>query len=241
MKHYRNYIFDLYGTLADIRTDENSPVLWRKTAFWYAQHGALYTGGQLWRRYLAFCEAEQAKHDDPFYEIELRNVFRALFAEKNVAADEDLIRSTAIFFRIESTRKLRLYPWVMPTLRKLRAAGKRLYLLSNAQACFTGPELKALGLADLFDGILLSSDAGVKKPSLQIMETLLETYDLRAEESLFTGNDQHSDIALAKAFAMDCLYLETETSGTYKPSLTATYEFRRGEEKKIPAFFEAGM
>ena len=27
---YQNYIFDLYGTLADIHTDEEQPLLWEK-------------------------------------------------------------------------------------------------------------------------------------------------------------------------------------------------------------------
>ena len=27
---YENYIFDLYGTLIDIRTDENKPEFWEK-------------------------------------------------------------------------------------------------------------------------------------------------------------------------------------------------------------------
>ena len=49
-------------------------------------------------------------------------------------------------------------------LLMLGACTKKKFLLSNAQSCFTLDELDALGLADRFDGILLSSDAGMKKP-----------------------------------------------------------------------------
>ena len=228
MKSYQNYIFDLYGTLVYIRTDEVSPALWRRTALWYAQHGALWPSGAALRQaYLRLCAREQAREADPLYELELRRVFEALFAERGVSADAALVEATAVFFRIQSTKKLRIYPWVRPVFRELREDGKKIFLLSNAQACFTRPELKALSLADAFDGIVISSEAGIRKPSPKIMEGLLTTYELSAPDCLMIGNDQHSDIAVARAFNMDSCYLETETSGPYDESLRATYERRR--------------
>ena len=32
MRRYKALVFDLYGTLADIRTDEGRPALWREAA-----------------------------------------------------------------------------------------------------------------------------------------------------------------------------------------------------------------
>ena len=40
---YKNYIFDLYGTLIDINTDEWSAKLWKSLQILYAYHGAEYT------------------------------------------------------------------------------------------------------------------------------------------------------------------------------------------------------
>ncbi len=40
MKNYQNYIFDLYGTLLDIRTDEDDPLLWDRMAALYSCCGA---------------------------------------------------------------------------------------------------------------------------------------------------------------------------------------------------------
>ena len=40
---YKNYIFDLYGTLVDINTDEWSAQLWKKMAILYGYYGAAYT------------------------------------------------------------------------------------------------------------------------------------------------------------------------------------------------------
>ena len=220
--YYPNYIFDLYGTLADIRTDEESPLLWRRTALWYRQHGALWQGRALRERYLSLCRQEQSLFADPLAEIELRHVFAALYEEKAVAPDNELVEDTARFFRICSLKKLRLYPWVEATLRRLREQGAKLYLLSNAQACFTLGELRSLGLTDAFDGIILSSDAGVKKPSPIILRSLTDRYGLAAEDCLMVGNDPAADIAMAAAAGMDTLYLHTATSPRGAPPAAAT-------------------
>ena len=236
MKRYDNYIFDLYGTLVDIRTDEREPLLWLRLQLWYAEHGAFYESPDALRdAYLCLCAEKQAEDPDPLYELELREVFRDLFAAKDVTADPSLIEATAVFFRIQSTQKLRLYPWVRPVFKQLRAAGKKIFLLSNAQACFTNPELTALGLADAFDGIVLSSDAKIKKPSVKIMEGLLKKYDLSVSDCLMTGNDLNTDIAVAKAFGMDSLYLETETSGPFNPEKAGTYALSDGNWNRLPA------
>lgn len=39
---YKNYIFDLYGTLVDVHTNEAKPYLWKKMQVWYDMHGAHY-------------------------------------------------------------------------------------------------------------------------------------------------------------------------------------------------------
>lgn len=225
---YRNYIFDLYGTLADIWTDEEDPALWEKSAALYRSHGASWTGQALRTAYLAHCRKWQESRPDPFYEIELRHVFEELYAEKGVSPESALIEETAVFFRICSRRKLERYPWVKPLFARLREGGARLYLLSNAQACFTRPELRELGLEDAFDGIVLSSDAEVKKPDPRIMRKLLEENGLSVRESVMIGNDRLTDVAVARAVGMDCLYLETETSRNDLKKPQADYEVLRG-------------
>ncbi len=48
---YRNYIFDLYGTLIHIRTDEWSKTFWKKLAAYYACFGADYEPEKLHEAY----------------------------------------------------------------------------------------------------------------------------------------------------------------------------------------------
>ena len=232
---YENYIFDLYGTLVDIRTDERGRALWKKTALYYGENGAHYEPGELRAAYLRLCAREQARRKSPLYELELRRVFRALYEEKGVRPDRRRVEDTACFFRIQSLKKLRVYPWVQPTFAALRERGAKLFLLSNAQACFTLPELRLLGLHDAFDGIVISSDAQWKKPDPRIMRKLLDGCGLAPETCLMTGNDQHTDVLVAHAVGMHALYLQTETSGVYDPALKAELELLDGDFSRIPS------
>ena len=58
---YQNYIFDLYGTLVDIRTDEWQAQLWKKMQLLYNYHGADYSYQEIKRAYVRRQEREKKK------------------------------------------------------------------------------------------------------------------------------------------------------------------------------------
>ncbi len=59
---YDNYIFDLYGTLVDIHTDEHTIVLWRKMAKYVKQEfGVVYKPSALRKRYKEIYKDEVIK------------------------------------------------------------------------------------------------------------------------------------------------------------------------------------
>lgn len=239
---YDNYIFDLYGTLADIRTNEDKPYLWQKMSEFYTSLGASYTSRQLQREFRRLTgeaiervqrEAVSFGQRNVLAEPDLTGVFQRLFQEKGVSCDRQTARLAAVFFRTLSRQLLRVYDGVKETLQELHDRGKRLYLLSNAQSDFTRPELELLGLTGYFDGILISSEEGCKKPCLAFFHRLLERYDLDPARCLMVGNDEEADIGGAADAGMDSLYLHTATSsqpqGRYKP----TYCVMDGDWKKV--------
>jgi putative hydrolase of the HAD superfamily len=99
-------------------------------------------------------------------------------------------------------------------LRDLRKVGG-VYLLSNAQSCFTVDELKTCGLYDLFDGIIISSDVGTKKPWGEIFNIAFDRFGITPENSIYVGNDMRDDILGASSKGMRTLYIETTQSGSY--------------------------
>ena len=84
---FKNYIFDFYGTLVDIETDESSPVLWDTMAKIYQSYGANYTGEGLRLRYRELVQqaeedlAKEKQVDHP--EIDLTVIFVQLYLESH--------------------------------------------------------------------------------------------------------------------------------------------------------------
>lgn len=206
---YRNYIFDLYGTLLDIRTDEEQEELWMEMAILYGKEGAVYTPEALKTAYGDACrkEEERLREETGFAypEIEIGKVFSGLFSQKGVETGMELVSGLARRFRERSREYMRLYEGTEPLLRKLREGGRRIYLLSNAQRLFTEPEIAEAGIGGYFDDIFLSSDFGIKKPEKAYMETLLKKHGLKREECLMVGNEAESDLAVAKKCGVDGL------------------------------------
>ncbi len=218
---YENYIFDLYGTLIDIHTEEGERKLWKALAKFYRAHGAFYFAGAIQRGYLKYVREELEKSE----EIQVEKVFSKLFAKKGIEADDALIAETCRFFRDTSTYHLRLYEWSLPILQTLKENGKKVYLLSNAQRSFTYHEMEKLNIVKYFDAIYISSDYGVKKPNPKFFEILIEKEGADVKESLFLGNDQTCDILGAQGVGMDTWYVHTNCSPEYTEEVKATYEF----------------
>ncbi len=238
---YQNYIFDLYGTLVDINTDEESSYLWKILSQIYGYYGANYTPNKLRKAYLNMCmkevEACGVKNKTIFPEIQLEDVFMGLFKKKNVTVSMEEIRTIGLTFRAISTKFLKLYDGVTDLLESLRAANKKIFVLSNAQAMFTVPEMRSLDLLDKFDGIMISSDAGICKPDENFFKLLLERYNLDPAETIMIGNDKIADITGANNAGIDSLYIHSDISPalsyTDGRDIPATYKIMDGDFSKI--------
>lgn len=228
MKKYKNYIFDLYGTLIDIETNENSPALWKKMAGLYSVYGADYSWRELKKRYSEYVqEEEEILREETGYtypEIKLEKVFARLYleapvrhnAERNFSSrtvesleKSDFIHFIANAFRVTSRKKCHAYRNTHKVLETLMDRGCGIYLLSNAQRIFTMPEIEQTGLMNFFDDIFISSDLGIKKPQPEFMRKLLNDNDLKIHDSVMVGNDYDSDIGIAASVGMDSIFLNT--------------------------------
>lgn len=215
---YQHCIFDLYGTLVDIHTDERSPRLWVRMAEVYRRHGAAYQPGELRDAYFRLVgdlerDAPRRGEDHEAHpEIRLELVFQRLYQEKGAEAGPKLAVRTGQLFRRHSTEYLRLYDGAAELLSGLRARGHGVWLLSNAQAIFTRWELARLGLDGLFDGVYLSSDYGYKKPDPRFFRALLEDNAISPGRAVMVGNDGRCDIEGARAVGLSTLYIRSNLS-----------------------------
>lgn len=235
---YKNYIFDLYGTLIDINTNEWDNQLWKKVQILYGYKGAHYTLKELKSEYGRLIDKEKAavRRRHPEYtviDIKLDKVFRTLYTQKGVKPKRSEVLFTAEAFRCFSTKYLKLYDGVIDLLDTLKAKGKKIYLLSNAQRSFTENELNMLGLTDYFDGICISSDEECSKPDSNYFRILFERYGLKKEESIMIGNDHISDTGGATDFGIDSLYIYQSISPEINGEIRSTYKVMDGDVYKI--------
>ena len=118
---YNNYIFDLYGTLIDINTDEWNDDLWKKIAILYAYKGAHYTYDELNEEYGRLVQAEKKavlkkSPDTKVVDIKIEKVFRKLFTQKGVKVTKAEVLFIAEAFRCYSTKYIKLYDGVIDLL-----------------------------------------------------------------------------------------------------------------------------
>ncbi len=227
-----NFVFDLYGTLIDIRTDESREELWEGVALLIGDGEERAEAVR--EEYLALCRAAQ-KGD--YHEINLLGVFEAMLDRRGV--DKSAAPSLASEFRRLSMVRIGCFRGVKSMLRELKKAGGGVYLLSNAQSCFTVDELKICRLYDLFDGIVISSDIGVKKPSGKAFDIAFNTFGISRDDSIYVGNDMRDDILGASRAGLKTVYIQTLQSGSYPemdiPSPTYTVKNHREMKQALLA------
>ncbi len=232
---YKNYIFDLYGTMVDIRTNEYEIETWQKVADTLKFYGVFYNADELKEAYFAGCELQmtlgKANFQNP--EIDVVEVFRQICANKGVKVAKSLATHLAQEFRAFSTQYIRLYDGVLETLAKLKKSGKKLYILSNAQTCFTKTEVARLGLRKYFHGVMYSSDCKCAKPDPKFFEMLVQKYNLNKKECVYIGNDPYNDVMGARNAKIDCLWIKTGLVDGAEPTIAPKYTISDGNFREI--------
>ena len=194
----KSIMFDLYGTLINIRTDEENDKFWKNLALNTMQYKK-FNPVTLKKEYLKLCY----KYSIVKEEIELLDVFKELYS-----VNEEEAREIALAFRGLSTKYIKLYRGAKTLLKHLKEQGFKVYLLSNAQEVFTMHELEKLGLVEYFDGIAISSMYGVKKPNKKFYQEAIKRLDIKGD-IMMVGNDYECDVKPALELGLKSVFIET--------------------------------
>ena len=123
--------------------------------------------------------------------------------------------SVSVRFWEESMKRLPLGKRLMPHARAVLDYLKsryRLYVLSNGFSELQSRKMQSAGIADYFDGVVLSDDIGVNKPHREIFEHALRVAGVTPDRALMIGDNYEVDIKGAMGVKMDQVF--SDVSGT---------------------------
>jgi len=204
-------LFDLYGTLVDILTDESDLCIYRTISQFLTYFEIHYRPEELAAKYQKkTAEKMLAYQDGPFGEVDVFQVFEEILAEGwRKQPERSLVIWLARLFRSLSRRRFRLFEDARPVLDELNG-NFQLGIVSDAQWVFSEPEIRMLGLHNYFDTIVLSSRYFIRKPDPQIYAHALRAMRIEPSQALYVGNDPAADVAGPQAIGMPVILIDRE-------------------------------
>ncbi len=201
-------LFEPYGTLIDIETDERDWHAYLSLSRFLEYRGLRLSADEL--RWLWFEKtAHQLREsDEPFPDIDARAVWQQLYDENAGACDhlDGLDRDTVVadltaLHRALTRRSLRLMEGIRSLLESLRDR-VRLGIVADGQPDYVLPELRMTGIDRLFGAIAVSGQHGYRKPDPRLFLAASRALGVAPEQTLFVGVDTGRDITGARAAGM---------------------------------------
>ena len=218
-------LFDLYGTLIDIRTDESREDIYRTIAHFLTYHGVYMHRWAVRDRYHEILKQQKGERQEEYPEIDVEVIWNRFLLQEGVksrATRQKLSTILAHLYRAVSRKRLRLYPGVKRVLDELRLT-YHLALVSDAQPCYILPEIKAVGLEGCFDPIIISAHYGFRKPDGRLIEKALNLMKLTPAEVIYVGNDMYRDIHGAQRFGIKTIFIDSNQGEKFYENVSPDY------------------
>ncbi len=231
----KGILFDLYGTLIDIETDESIEEIYRGIAHYLTYQGVYVHRGEVRDRYYQIMKEQKEACSEEFPEIDVEAIWGEFLRQEGIEgapARRKLAPILAHLYRGISRKRLRLYPDVKRVLDELRQS-YRLAIISDAQPCYALPEMKAVGLDDYFDPVIISGQYGFRKPDQRLTAKALDSMNLTPSEVIFVGNDMYRDIYGASRLGIKTILVESNQGEKYHEQTMPDFIARRFEDVPV--------
>ena len=207
-------LFDLYGTLIDIETDESMEKIYRGISRFLIYQGINLHWQNLRDLYYGILQEQRQASSEQHPEIDVEAIWDTLLARQDLASKSkrrDLKVYLAQLYRGLSLKRLRRFPHVKRVLNTLRLS-YRMAIVSDAQACFARAEIGTAKLGATFDPVIISAEYGFRKPDPRMIRLALDQLRLTPGEVIFVGNDMYRDIYCAQQLGIKTVFFAS-TSG----------------------------
>ena len=128
-------------------------------------------------------------------------VYRMFLTAADIPDEEHGRLVEALYARFSDVASYRLHPDALPVLERLRTTDLTLGLISNFED-WLERLLETLEVQHFFDVTVISGIEGVEKPDPRIFEVALERAGVRAEDSVYVGDNPTFDAEPARQLGM---------------------------------------
>jgi putative hydrolase of the HAD superfamily len=219
----RAVLFDINGTLIDIETDEGMEEVYRAIGHFLLYQGISMRRWEVRDLYFQIMKEQFAASTEKYPEFDVVKVWREILRRRNIGValplpEEKLDQLPLVIAELQrgvSRKRLKCFPGANEALDQLKQR-YRLAAVTDAQTAYAVPEIRAAGLHQYFDPVVVSGDYGYRKPDVRLFQIALDKLQVTAGQAIFVGNDRYRDVFGARQAGMRSILFSS--SGSTPPS-----------------------
>jgi putative hydrolase of the HAD superfamily len=217
-------VFDLYGTLIDISTNEDKNELYNFLSLYLQYYDINIPAGKLKAAFESEKAANLNSRHERFPEVNFQEIFEKILKREG-STNSYLVKSCCKLFRILSRERFQLFPDSIPVLKEIKKDGYTMGLVSNAQKVFTANEIRILGIEQYFKHMVFSTRYGITKPDRRLFIIACAMLNVPPENAIYIGDNPYNDVIGAKEIGMTSILLSRALKSVipgYEPDYYAT-------------------
>lgn len=122
------------------------------------------------------------------------------------AQPEDLLKDYQVNFHT-SCAPCEITADVMKTLT---AKGLKLGIITNGFTEFQRKTIQTMGIEDFFDVVVISEEAGLRKPDTAIFQLALKIMNIEPKYAVYVGDHPENDVKAAKDAGLNAIWMKTK-------------------------------
>lgn len=134
------------------------------------------------------------------------------------------------FFRKEIPLCIQPMDQLFPVLRELKTWGLKLGIITNGTVQVQEGKIHQLGIREYFDSIVISEEAGVKKPDPAIFTRVLNRLNVMSSEAWYVGDHPRNDIIGAAQSGIKPIWFTRDGNWDYSEEVKPYRTIHRLEE-----------